>query len=58
MLDRILAILSISMLVAFMLVVAVYVNEPDLWIVIIIVLTMAVFDFWSGLRRKRNNSGH
>ena len=54
MVDKILATLSLAMLVAFMMVVAVYVNEPNLWIVIIVVLIMAAYDFWRGLRRDRN----
>jgi len=54
MLDKILATLSLAMLVAFMMVIAVYVNEPNLWVVIVVVLIMAAYDFRRGLRRDRN----
>ncbi len=52
MLDKFLATLSILSLVAFMGVVAVYVNEPDLWIIIIIVLIMGIYDFFREIRRE------
>lgn len=52
MLDKFLATLSILSLVAFMGVVAVYVNEPDLWIIIIVVLIMAIYDFFLQIRRE------
>ena len=48
--DRILAVLSILLLIGFMSFVTTYVNEPDLWIVVIVVLAMAVFDFWRSFR--------
>ena len=50
MLDRALAIISILALVAFMGIVTWFVNEPDLWIVVLIVLAMASYDFWRDLR--------
>lgn len=52
MLDRVLAVLSILGLVGFMGIVTVFVNEPDLWIVALVVLAMATFDFWRTLRAK------
>ncbi len=51
MLDKILATISILSLVAFMGVVAVFVNEPDLWIIIIVVLLMGVYDFYREISR-------
>lgn len=51
MLDKVLATISILALVCFMSVVVTFVNEPDLWIVVIVVLCMAIFDF---IREFRN----
>ena len=51
-LDRILAVLSIVGLIAFMGVVTVFVNEIDLWIVVVLVLLMAAYDFWRTLRSQ------
>ena len=48
--DRILAALSILLLVGFMSIVVVFVNEPDLWIVVVLVLAMGIYDFWRTLR--------
>ena len=53
MLDRTLAIFSLLALVAFMGIVTWFVNEPDLWIVVLIVLAMAGYDFWRTLRPRK-----
>lgn len=53
MLDRIFAVLSILALIGFMGIVTVFVNEPDLWIVVILVLAMASYDFWRSLRPRK-----
>ena len=45
MLDKILAFLSISLFIAFMMVVTIYVNEPALWVIVVIGLIMGAFDF-------------
>lgn len=50
MLDKVLATISITTLIGFMAIVVVWVNEPDLWIVTVIVLAMAVFDFVQTIR--------
>lgn len=52
-LDRILAVLSILLLIAFMGIVTWFVNEPDLWIVVILVLVMASYDFWRTLKPRK-----
>ncbi len=52
MLDKVLATVSIVMLIGFMLIVTVFVNEPDLWIIVVVVLVMAVYDFVRGLRQN------
>lgn len=45
MLDKILAVISISLFIAFMMVVTIYVNEPALWVIVMIGLAMGTFDF-------------
>jgi len=50
MLDRIFAIVSMLAVIAFVGVVTVGVMEPDLWIVAIIVVGIAILDFWRTLR--------
>lgn len=50
MLDRVLATLSALVMIGFMSVVLVFVNEPALWIVVIVVLVMMVSDFVITLR--------
>lgn len=52
MLDKVLATISIAALIAFMLIVTVFVNEPDLWIIVVAVLAMAVYDFWRTFRQN------
>ena len=44
--DKILAAFWILLLVGFMGVVTVYVNEPDLWTVVVICLVMGAYDFF------------
>ena len=50
MIQRILAILTVSLLVAFMGVLAAFVNRPNLWIVVILGLGFAIYDFWTTAR--------
>ncbi len=50
MLDRIFAAIGMLGVVAFMGVVAVFVMEPDLWIVSIIVLSIGIVYFWRDLK--------
>lgn len=52
MLDKLLATVSIAMLISFMLIVTVFVNEPDLWIIVVVVLVMAVIDFVRTFRQN------
>jgi len=54
-LDKALATVSILALIGFMLIVTVFVNEPDLWIIVVAVvavLAMAVYDFWRTFRQN------
>lgn len=61
MLDKILATISILMFIGFVSIIVVFVMEPDLTIVIVGVVALAVYDFWrsnsgkrKGRRPKRN----
>ena len=53
MIDRILAFASIACLIGFLGIISWLVPEPDLVIVTVIVLAMAVFDFYRSLFGKR-----
>jgi hypothetical protein len=55
MLDKVLAIVSILFLIASVGVVVWFVPEPDLMIISIIVLVMAVSDFYLLTFRKKNS---
>jgi hypothetical protein len=46
MLDKFLAALSLSCLIAFMLFVVYYIAEPNLTIITLVVLVMATYDFY------------
>ena len=52
MLDKLLALLSIAGLIAFMGIVVYFVAEPDLAIITAVVLVMAVVDFFLLTRTK------
>lgn len=51
--DKIMAILALTMMIASLAVVAAFVPDIDLIIVIAIVSAMAIYDFWQTLRPKR-----
>ena len=55
MLDRIFAFVSMLMVIAFVGVVTVGVMEPDLWIVAITVVGIAILDFWRTIRDSANS---
>ena len=55
MLDKVLAIVAILTLFASVSVVVWYVPEPDLTIITVIVLVMAVFDFYVTFRKKNSD---
>jgi hypothetical protein len=50
MLDKIFAVISILAVIAFVGVVLVFVREPDLIIVTLVVIGVAVFYFWQELK--------
>jgi len=55
MLDKIFAVLSLSALILFLSVVVRFVAEPALWVVILIVVSMATYDFWRATFGKGSN---
>lgn len=56
MLDRVFAIIGMLGVIAFMGVVTVFVMEPDLWIVTILVLGIAIVFLWRELRERGSNN--
>ncbi len=50
MLDRVLATISMLGLIAFVGWVNIRVMEPDLWVVTLSVMAIAIYYFWQGLR--------
>ncbi len=48
--DRILATISILTFIAFMGIVVWFVAEPDLTIIVVVVILFAVYDFWDSMR--------
>ncbi len=52
MLDKVLGILSLLALIAFMSIVLVFINEAALWIIVCAVLVMAAYDFFIELWRS------
>lgn len=56
MLDKILATISLAMLIAFMGTVIGFVKEINLTVVVVIVLAMAVYDFWRTLKRGHGST--
>lgn len=53
MLDRVVGILSLALLFAFMGVVVWFIAAPDLTIIVVLVLAMAAYDFWRSLAKPR-----
>lgn len=52
--DKIMAVVALATMILFLGVVAWFVPETDLIIVIAFVSLLAIYDFWETLRRKRN----
>lgn len=52
MVDKLLAAFAMATLVTFVMIVVVYVNEPELWIVTLLVLAMAIHDFVQSFRKN------
>jgi hypothetical protein len=56
MLDRFFAIISMLAVIAFVGVVTVGVMQPNLWIVAIVVVGIAIYDFWRTIRDNDNSN--
>ena len=54
MLDKILAAIAMLMLIGFVSIIVVFVMEPDLTIIIVGVLALAIYDFWQSNTGKHN----
>lgn len=52
--DKIMAVVALATMILFLAVVAWFVPETDLIIVIAFVSLLAIYDFWQSLRNKRN----
>lgn len=50
MLDKVLAVIFMGLLVSFMGIVLVFINEMALWIIVCTVLVMGIYDFYVELR--------
>lgn len=57
--DKIFAVLGMALFLSLLGVFAAFINELNLWIVTIVVATMALIDFWrtAFARRNGNNNG-
>jgi uncharacterized membrane protein len=58
MLDRIFAVIGMLALIAFMGVVTVFVMEPDLWVVTIVVLVIGIVFFVRELRTNESKNAN
>jgi len=52
MIDKIMAIVSLAAMIAFLLVVVFFVPDIDLIVVVVFVSLLAIYDFWRSLREK------
>ncbi len=57
MLDRVFAVIGMLGVIAFMGVVTVFVMEPDLWIVTLIVLSIGITYLWRELKGSQSERG-
>lgn len=56
--DKVLAVLSMLLLIGFLGILAWWVREPDLIIVIVLVIGMAAYDFYKGAGHDETISIH
>jgi hypothetical protein len=54
MIDKIMAVLALATMIASLVVVAVFVPDIDLIIVIALVALLAIYDFWQTFRARSN----
>jgi hypothetical protein len=50
--DKIMAIAALATMITFLSTVAIFVPEPDLIAVIVLVSLLAMYDFWRSLRKR------
>ena len=55
--DKIMAILALATMIAFLATVAIFVPDIDLIMVIVFVSLLAIYDFWRSLRDQGDNQG-
>ena len=53
--DKIMAVLGLATMIAFLGVVVVFVPDLDLFVVVLVVSALAIYDFWRSFRDRRNN---
>ena len=53
MLDKVLAIFSLALLIAFTGVIVWYIARPNLTVIVVLVVALAVYDFWRELWGSR-----
>lgn len=53
MLDRVLGVIALALLIAFMGVVVWFIGVPDLTVIVVAVLLMAIYDFWRDLSKPQ-----
>ena len=56
MIDKIMAILGLASLIAFLAVVAWFVPDIDLIVVIVVVSLLAIYDFWRTFHERGNGA--
>ena len=54
--DKIMAVVALASVIAFLVVVAVFVPDIDLIIVIALISCMVIYDFWTSFRDKKKGS--
>ena len=52
--DKLMAVLSLATMIAFLGVLVLFVPELDLIVVVLVVSAMAIYDFWRSFRDRRD----
>lgn len=55
--DRILALIAALSMIGFVSFLPIWVPSPDLIIVVVAVVLLMLYDFWTDLRPRRNGNG-
>lgn len=50
--DKIIAPIAMGLFLIFIGFIAIYINRPNLWVVVVVVSALAVYDFWDTVFRK------